>query len=133
RTLGMQCKATSKQSGQRCKRNAAPGRSVCAMHGGKSPRGMESPNFKTGRYSKDAPSRLNARYVAGLEDPELCSLRDEIAMLDARTSELFKLVSISGAYQAIEDGRTEFAKIDALAVRGNVTADELRAHLMAIR
>lgn len=101
----MQCKAKSKRSGERCKRAAMIGRDVCAMHGGKSPRGMDSPHTKTGRYSKDAPARLNARYLAGLEDPELCSLRDEIAMLDARTGELFRMASISGEHQSLVDAR----------------------------
>lgn len=32
-----QCEATSKQSGQRCKRPAKPGANVCHMHGGASP------------------------------------------------------------------------------------------------
>ena len=31
------CTATSKQSGQRCKRRASPGALVCAMHGGAAP------------------------------------------------------------------------------------------------
>lgn len=34
---GQQCKATSKRSGERCKRRTAPGATVCAMHGGKAP------------------------------------------------------------------------------------------------
>ncbi len=31
------CAATSKQSGQRCKRRPIPGGAVCVMHGGKAP------------------------------------------------------------------------------------------------
>ena len=31
------CRATSKQSGQRCKRRPIPGGYVCVMHGGKAP------------------------------------------------------------------------------------------------
>lgn len=84
------------------------------MHGGKTPRGMESPNFKTGRYSKDAPARLNARYLAGLEDPELTSLRDEIAMVDARTSDLLKMASISGEHQSLVDAREVVDNIFAI-------------------
>lgn len=101
----MQCKAKSKRSGDRCKRAAMIGKEVCMIHGGKSPRGMDSPHTKTGRYSKDAPARLNARYLAGLEDPGLCSLRDEIAMLDARTGELIRMASISGEHQSLVDAR----------------------------
>lgn len=32
----MQCKANAKQTGEQCKRHAASGREVCAIHGGKS-------------------------------------------------------------------------------------------------
>lgn len=34
---GQQCTATSKRSGNRCKRHTAPGATVCAMHGGSAP------------------------------------------------------------------------------------------------
>jgi hypothetical protein len=37
-----QCRATSKQSGQRCKRRPIPGGSVCVMHGGASPGAREN-------------------------------------------------------------------------------------------
>lgn len=37
----VQCKATSKQSGQRCKRPCGPGAMVCHMHGGKTPIAQE--------------------------------------------------------------------------------------------
>lgn len=101
----MQCKAKAKHSGKQCQRRAVAGKDVCVVHGGKSPRGMESPHFKTGRYSNDAPARLNARYLAGLNDTELTSLRDEIALVDSRTAELLRLASISGAHQALGDAR----------------------------
>lgn len=110
----MQCKAKSKRSGQQCRRKAMIGKEVCMIHGGKSPRGMESPHFKTGRYSNDAPARLNARYLAGLEDPELTSLRDEIAMVDARTSDLLKMASISGEHQSLVDAREVLDAIFAI-------------------
>jgi hypothetical protein len=51
------------------------------MHGGKSPRGLASPLTKTGRYSRDLPTRVAARYEAALADPELLSVRDDIALL----------------------------------------------------
>ena len=35
------CTATSKQSGQRCKRRPIPGGTVCVMHGGGTPRVRE--------------------------------------------------------------------------------------------
>jgi len=43
-----QCTAKSKRSGKRCKRWASPGRTKCRMHGGRTPRGKDSPHFKHG-------------------------------------------------------------------------------------
>ena len=53
----------------------------CYMHGGKHPRGIASPHLKHGRYSKDIPTRLAARYHEALTDPELLSLREDIALV----------------------------------------------------
>lgn len=78
-----QCTAKSKQSGQRCKRHATPGRTVCNIHGGKTPRGHALPQTTHGRHSKDLPTRLAGRYEASRTDPELLNLTDEIALADA--------------------------------------------------
>jgi hypothetical protein len=78
----MQCKAKSKQSGQQCKRHAVPGRDVCAIHGGKTPRGFALPQTKTARWSKDLPPRLASRYAETEHDPDLMSLRQDIRLVD---------------------------------------------------
>lgn len=60
------------------------------MHGGNTGRGIMNPSFKHGRYSqyvKDA--NLLETYHQILDDDELLSLRDEIAMLSARNAQLF--------------------------------------------
>ena len=46
------CTAHSKQTGAPCRQPVVPGRQVCAYHGGKSPRGLASPHWKHGRYSR---------------------------------------------------------------------------------
>lgn len=84
------CTAKAKQTGARCKRNATPGRNVCRMHGGKSLRGIDAPNFKTGRYSKCLPDRLAERYEEALNDAELTRLGDEIALVDARLQDVIE-------------------------------------------
>src|SRR5688572_13217384 len=85
-----QCKAKSKQSGKRCGRSAATGRDVCHIHGGKTPAGPASPQFKHGRNIKYLPAGMQAKYQAALEDKELVSLRDDIAMVDVLEAELFE-------------------------------------------
>jgi hypothetical protein len=50
--------------------------------------GVASPSFRNGRHSKQLPGRLLERYTQALQDRTLLELRDEIAVLDARLSEL---------------------------------------------
>jgi hypothetical protein len=84
----VQCHAKSKRSQKQCRRKAMRGMDVCYMHGGKTPRGPALPQFKSGRYSRFVPSRLLARYRDAEHDPELTSLRDELALVDARLADL---------------------------------------------
>jgi hypothetical protein len=84
----MLCGAKTR-SGGTCKRAAMPnGR--CNLHGGKSPKGIESPSFKHGRYSKYLPSRLAARYTEAQQDPALLELRAEIALIDTRLTDVLE-------------------------------------------
>ena len=85
-----QCTARSKRTGQACGAQAMSGRSVCYHHGGKSLSGFGHPSFKTGRYSRHLPNRARQRYEAGLADPNLIALADEVALLDQRTAELLE-------------------------------------------
>jgi len=72
------------------------------MHGGKTPRGSASIHFRTGRHSKFIPARLAAKYRDATKDPELLSLRSELALLDARTAELLGRVD-TGESEALWD------------------------------
>ena len=64
------------------------GSHLCYMHGGKTPRGHALPQTTHGRYSKDLPTRMAPRYADALADTELLSLRDDVAVVDARIAEL---------------------------------------------
>ncbi len=64
------------------------GKEVCYHHGGKTPRGMASANTKSGRYSKDLPTRLAARYDEARHDSELLVLREDVALIDARLADV---------------------------------------------
>lgn len=79
------CQAKSKRSGIQCNRCSEPDMRVCRVHGGATPKGPASPNWKHGRHSKHAfiPQRLLQHYRASLEDPELIALRKDIALSDA--------------------------------------------------
>ncbi len=83
----MQCKAKSKRSGERCKRHATPGMTVCNIHGGKTPVGIASPNFRTGRYSKYLPVKLAGRFEDMQHDSDLLNLQSEITLIDVLLSD----------------------------------------------
>lgn len=82
------CSAISKRTGQPCKARAVKGRDVCYHHGGKSLEGAALPQFKHGRYARSLPERLAERYHEAASDPELLSLREDVALLDTRLSQL---------------------------------------------
>ena len=55
------CRARSKQTGEQCKQIAAPGRSVCRFHGGRSLRGRQHPGYRHGERSQRGIAEM--RYV----------------------------------------------------------------------
>lgn len=88
-----QCDAKSKSTGTRCKNPCVTGSTKCRLHGGKSPKGHESPLFKTGAHSKYLPARLAAIYEDIESDLEVnilsrnlklreMFLREKLEMLD---------------------------------------------------
>jgi hypothetical protein len=96
-------------------RQAALENGRCHYHGGKSLAGIASPTFKTGRYSKVLPARLTGRYEEAQSDGELLALRDEVALTDARLSDLLSRVdtgesgalwaALGKAYQDLQDAQ----------------------------
>lgn len=71
-----------KRDGSPCKA-AAMKNGRCRIHGGKSLSGAASGTFKHGRFSTCAPAKLASKIEQGLSDPELLSLRDDVALQDA--------------------------------------------------
>lgn len=104
----MQCLAKSKRSGEQCRRQATPGRKVCHIHGGKSLAGPASGTYKTGRYSKLLPARMAATYLEAAGDPDLLVLREEIALVYARLSDLLGRVDSGESGAAWRRAQTAF-------------------------
>lgn len=98
------------------------GKTVCYHHGGRTPRGIALPQTKTGRYSKDLPTRLAARYQEAVTDPDLLHLDHEIAVLDSRVGEMIAALDGSGAtetWRALEKSlRACMAELQAENVAG---------------
>lgn len=59
----------------------------CRLHGGLTPCGINSPHYKDGKYSKYLPSHLKSDYEAAVSDPELLSLRDDVALYESMQKE----------------------------------------------
>lgn len=90
------CQAYSQQTGLQCKKNAVEGKRVCRYHGGLTPAGKDSPNWKHGRYSKYLPANMLQRVKEAGNDPDLLSLREEITLIDARLMQLLERVEDGG-------------------------------------
>jgi hypothetical protein len=120
------CKAFSRSTKARCKQSVVPGLEVCRFHGGATPRGVASANFKHGRYSKAIPDRLVGMYEKALSDEDLIALRDEIALIDARLSELLATVddAVSGS---------SWSDIDKLIERRRKLCDSERRRILDLQ
>lgn len=86
------CTAT-KKDGSPCNQYAMRGQDTCLSHRPKpTVKGIAHHRFKTGKYSSVLPVRLLSQYHQSMADPEYLSLKNEIALLDARIEDLLKRV-----------------------------------------
>lgn len=132
----MRCKAKNTTNGEQCKNHAVKGMEVCRKHGGASLKGIASPSYKTGRYSKYLPGRLLDRYHEAAQDPELLNMREEIALLDARLSDLLTRVDTGEAGKAWKDAQAAQRQVAIAVKTGNTDKlltglDELESALGA--
>lgn len=69
-----------KTNGDPCPNPRKNGYNVCTTHGGRTPRGLASPNLKHGLYSKHLPERMAAVYDEKRASADYLALTDEIAL-----------------------------------------------------
>lgn len=124
------CGARTRGGGS-CQQPPAPGRTRCRFHGGATPRGLALPQTKSGRYSKDLPTRLAADYQAAREDPELISLRDQIALVRARQADILRRVDTGEASAMWEKLATAAQAFHDAAARGDPSGSLVAAQEMA--
>ena len=79
------------RSGGAC-RNAVMAHNRCRMHGGATPSGLAAPQTKHGRYSKELPVRLLAKFNEAQADADLLHLTAELGVIDARLGEVISRV-----------------------------------------
>jgi len=95
------------RSGTPCQRRPAKGANRCKLHGGASPKGTDSPNWKHGLYSKYAGESLKQVLddMEGMPPEELTKVDNELRLLQA-------LIVKS---KAIENGTGDLNDLDTLS------------------
>lgn len=126
----MRCNAKNR-NGEQCGNHAAPGTSKCKFHGGASLVGIASATFKSGRYSKDLPTRLAARYNEALADPKLLELRDEIALVGTRQSELLTHLDTGLSLQHWKDAQAAHSEVMAAIRAKDSVALQIALHALS--
>ena len=77
-------------------------------------------HFKYGKYSKSLPARLAARAAEAEKDPELTSVRSELALVDARISDLLSRLESGESGQRWHDLREAFEAFERHRQAGDV-------------
>lgn len=75
----------------------------CYLHGGKTPKGVDSPHFKTGAHSKYLPTRLGAIYESIEADLESNVLSRNIRLREALIREKLELLEDAPDAQEVWD------------------------------
>lgn len=108
KTLGI-CGAATSSSGYKLPCSFPPMKNGrCKSHGGLTPVGTASASWKHGRYSRYLPSDILEKYNEALEDPELLSLRQDIAITQARLGDLFEQLNEGGGMEDWSRVRSEW-------------------------
>jgi hypothetical protein len=115
----MRCGA-KKRNGQPCRQWPMKGRTRCRLHGGRSRVGPGAGRYRHGRYSRFLPSRLCAQYQAMVHDSKLLELRDEIAMTDARITDVLQRVDTGESGMLWCQGQAAMRRFAREQAKGNV-------------
>lgn len=138
------CGAKTRNGGTCHNRAMENGR--CRMHGGKHPKGMAHYNFKNGSRSRYMPEKLAARYEEAIADPDLGSLKRNIALNEAIIREKLELLSSGGdsgeaweiLAKALKDLTTHFNNEDygkvliTIEIMKEVVTEQQRYHLAIV-
>ncbi len=73
------------------------------MHGGNTPKGIAHPNYSTGLHSKYVPAHMQAGYDQAITDPNLLSLKHDIALLDTRRDEILQQLSTGQTWSKVTE------------------------------
>ena len=115
------CKGHNK-AGEPCGKRPMKGRDYCRNHGGRVPAGADSPNLRHGRYSKHLPQKLAERVEVAIADPNLVSLRDELALLDVLTQDALAGLDADGGPALWYELRRHWSGFEKAMAAGDLPA-----------
>lgn len=80
--------------GTPCASTAVMPNGRCRMHGGVHKSGPAHPRWKHGKYSKALPTRLLDDYEQQMSDPDLLTMRNEVALVDALIQDRLRTLAV---------------------------------------
>jgi hypothetical protein len=102
----------------------------CKHHGGLAPVGAANPNYKHGRNSKYMPARLRDRYQEAMDDPDLLNITRDLALLEARITDLLQRVDFGEAGRHWSKAQNTFVAFKDAVDRGD--SETMRIHLNSL-
>jgi len=121
-TVYGRCEATAQSTGKRCGRAAVGSHGKCGIHGGKSPKGEDSPHFEHGLFS-DYLSEEDRRTIDALDDYDDVEKLDDL--IDWRLARLRRAVRALNDQEEQRDFWAAFR--DVVDATGEVEAEEIAA------
>jgi hypothetical protein len=97
------CTGHKRRTGEPCGQVAVRGKTKCRLHGGLSLSGAANGNYKHGRYSKDLLTQTAARAEEARTNPQLLSVSDDIALIEARIAEVLQAMGTGESGESWRD------------------------------
>lgn len=120
------CKGT-KRDGTPCRQPPALGSDYCRFHGGHAPKGKHNHLFRHGKYSKLLRRDILRHYFHSLQQEDMYTQRDEIALLDARISLLSEQLSNADGIRLYEQMVEVKIELEELVDKDEVSKKDLSA------
>jgi hypothetical protein len=100
------------------------GSEFCKKHGGKALKGRAHPSYVHGRSSRFSPTRHHAHIYEALNDPNLLSMKEGIALLDARLIELLEAMEKVPPLETYHALLGVFVELERLASEDDLDSDK---------
>lgn len=102
----------------------------CRRHGGKTPRGRDHTQYKSGIYAIDIPDRLLESYER-LGDTDIMDLAERARLLEVRILEIVKNLDEGGSFVIFKTLQAKMQEYDKYSVLARTTSDDRKADYTA--